>query len=107
MYVSHAVSPWCVVIEQRLNMTLLTAQERAAGYYFKHNLRGLMRGKFSEQMSSFQTGLQNGVYNPNEVRDLLDMNGYVGGEVYTRNTASAPVSAQSNQQPQQQGGTQQ
>lgn len=98
MYVSHTLNPWCVLIEQRLNMTLLRPEERASGYFFKHNLRGLMRGKFAEQMNSFATGIQNGVYNPNEARDLLDMNGYEGGEVYTRNSASTPVAAQQTQQ---------
>ena len=97
MYVSNTLLPWCVSIEKRLAKTLLTPEERAAGYYFKHNLRGLMRGKFNEQMTSFSTAKQNGFMSANEVRAMLDMNPYEGGDLYTTNAATIPASGQQPQ----------
>jgi HK97 family phage portal protein len=77
----------CVDYESAIRRDLFTPSEQKK-YYAKFSLRALQRGSFKEQMEAFAIGIDKEVYNPNEVRDWLDMNPYPGGEIYRTRTST-------------------
>lgn len=85
MFLQHAVhtlGPWYACIEKSASRWLLSAEERLAGYYFKFNEKGLMRGA-SKDRAGFYTSLYSvGALSPNDIRELEDMNPYEGGDEY-------------------------
>lgn len=76
--IQYTYSAWIIRWETEINRQLLTNGEKAR-YYAKHNLDALLRGDFKTRMEGFSTALQNGIYNRDEVRDLLDLNPIAGG----------------------------
>lgn len=80
-FVKHTLTPWLVAWEQRLAVSLLTREERAAGYYFKHNLNAILRGDFASRMEGYQKGINSGILLRNEARHFEEMNSYEGGDV--------------------------
>jgi HK97 family phage portal protein len=77
--VKMTLTAWLVRWEQDLWRCLLTPAEKLQGYYFHHNVNGLLRGDFATRMSGYATMLQNGPYNIDEVRDLEDLNALPNG----------------------------
>ena len=86
-FVVFALMPWIVTIEKAIYRDLLTPDERKI-YYAKFRAEGLLRGSFTEQMTGFATAIDKEIMNPNECRELLDMNPYSGGEVYKTRTST-------------------
>ena len=81
-HVTHTMGPWYRRIERSAAVRFLSDDERADGYYFKFFAQGLMRGSVNDR-GAFYAGLYNiGAINPNEIRELEDMNPYAGGEKY-------------------------
>lgn len=75
------------VYEAAIRRDLLTAEEKKK-YYAKFEMRGLLRGAFRDQMDGLQTAINCEIMNPNEARDILDMNPYPGGEAYRTRTST-------------------
>ncbi len=73
-FVKMTLTAWITRWEQNLWRCVLTPEEKQQGYYFKHNVNGLLRGDFQSRMSGYATLLQNGIANIDEVRDLEDWN---------------------------------
>ena len=77
-HVIHCLSPWYARIEQSADINLLTAKERAAGYYFKFIAAGLMRGASKDRSEYFAKALGSGGspgwMTPDEVRALEELN---------------------------------
>lgn len=48
----------------------------------KFNVEGLQRGSMSTRFDAYQKGINMGVYSPNEIRALEDMNPREGGDIY-------------------------
>jgi HK97 family phage portal protein len=94
-FVKLTLTSWLKRWEGELWRCVLTPQEQAEGYYFRHNLDALLRGDFVTRCAGYATLLQNGVTNVNEVRDLEDWNPVNGGDVHhiQLNMASIPGSA--------------
>ena len=86
-FVTHALTPLVVNIEQAIRRDLLTEEEKGR-YFAKFEMRGLLRGAFKEQMEGLQTAVNTEIMNPNEARDILDMNPYDGGEIYKTRTST-------------------
>jgi HK97 family phage portal protein len=78
----HTMMPWYTRIEQSIAVNLLTEQDRAAGYFPKHNVNALMRGTFADRAKFYQTLYNVASLNPNEIRAYEDMNPYDGGDEY-------------------------
>lgn len=66
--------------ESAINRCLLTPEEKAGGYFAKHNVNAFLRGDFLTRMQGYSTSLQNGITSINEVRDLEDLNPIEGGD---------------------------
>lgn len=60
--------------EQELWRCVLTPEEQAQGYFFRHNLNALLRGDLPSRMAAYASALQNGEMNIDEVRDVEDKN---------------------------------
>lgn len=77
-HVVHTMGPWYVRIEQRLDLQLLTEQERKDGYFFRHNLAGLMRGSHEARANYYSKALGAGGspawMTQDEVRALDELN---------------------------------
>jgi HK97 family phage portal protein len=73
-FVRHTMMPWVVNWEQELNRRIFTRAERAAGYYVKFNLAGLLRGTAKERAEFYHYAITDGWMDRNEVRALEDMN---------------------------------
>jgi len=87
-FVIYALMPWIVNIEKAIYRDLLTPADRVK-YYAKFKAEGLLRGSFKEQMESFATAIDKEIFNPNEVREMLDYNGYgPQGDEYRTRTSS-------------------
>jgi HK97 family phage portal protein len=78
-FVKMTLTAWLTRIEQDMRRCLLTPKEKAAGYYFKHNVNGLLRGDFLTRMQGYSIALQNGFKNIDGVRDLEDENALLDG----------------------------
>ena len=81
-HVVHTLGPWFARIEQRLNMQLLTQQERADGYFCRFTVAGLLRGSHKDRSEFYRTLYGIGALNPNEIRSYEDLNPYDGGDKY-------------------------
>lgn len=81
------VTPDVVNYEKAIRRDLLTSDERKR-YYAKFNIGGLLRGDFKTRMEGYQIGINTEIFNPNEVRDLEDMNPYDGGDEYRTRTST-------------------
>jgi HK97 family phage portal protein len=86
-YVIYALMPYIINIEQAIYRDLLTPKEKKT-YYAKFEARALLRGSFTEQMTGFATAIDKEIFNPNEVREMLEYNPYPGGEVYRTRTST-------------------
>lgn len=67
-YTKHTLTPWAVRIEQTMNRDLLTAKERAKGYFVKHDFSSLLRADTTARYASYQTGIASGFISPAEAR---------------------------------------
>lgn len=73
-YVVSSLTPWLVRWEQALNNQLLSDAERAAGYFFKHEVDGLLRGDPEKRANAIQARFATGSITPNQIRALHDEN---------------------------------
>lgn len=73
-FVTFCLTAWLKRWEEALWRCVLTPAEKSRGYYFKHNVAGLLRGDFPTRMAGYASALQNGHMNVDEVRDLEDRN---------------------------------
>jgi HK97 family phage portal protein len=84
MFRNHTIIPWVRRIESEINRKLIFSFERPETYVL-HDLAELTRGDLKTRGEYFQTMLQNGVMNRNEVRAHENMNPIdgMGGEIRT------------------------
>ncbi|CAI1181387.1 phage portal protein, HK97 family [Serratia ficaria] len=73
-FVRYTIMPWVANWEQELNRRLFTRAERAAGYYVRFNLAGLMRGTPQERAQFYHYAITDGWMSRNEARTFEDMN---------------------------------
>jgi HK97 family phage portal protein len=73
-YVGDTLLDWYVLWEQTVDNSLLSDEERAGGFYTKHNINGLLRGDIDTRYRAYNTGIQAGFLTRNEVREWEDLN---------------------------------
>jgi HK97 family phage portal protein len=78
------VAPWVSRWEASLSKGLLTEKERSK-YFFKFNVNALLRGDYLSRMRGYAVGRQWGIFSPNDIRALEDMNPRPGGDQYLDN----------------------
>lgn len=73
-FVKLTLANWAVTWEEELNAKLLTEAEQDAGYYFKVDLRGLMRGDDMARAAFYGDGIADGWMTRADARELEDLN---------------------------------
>ena len=86
-YVKYALTPRLVNIEMAIYRDLLT-EEQKENYFAKFSTGGLLRGDTAARTAYYQGMVNIEAMNPNEVRELEDMNPYEGGDEYRTRTSS-------------------
>jgi HK97 family phage portal protein len=96
-HVVHCLAPWARRIEQSADATLLTAEERAGGLYFKFMLGGLLRGAAKDRSEYFAKALGSGGapawMTQDEVRALEELNPMGGKASELPIPSNAPAEA--------------
>lgn len=69
-FVKYGIIPLCTAWEQELNNKLLIWPDT----YCKHSLEGLLRGDTAARMTWYKGMREIGVYSPNDILELEDMN---------------------------------
>jgi HK97 family phage portal protein len=82
------LTPTTVTWEQRLHLDLLHGSPNV---FVKFNVRATQRGDMRAQFESFWRGIQMGVYSPNDVRALLDLNPIAKGDIYLQPVNMGPL----------------
>lgn len=77
--------------EQELSYKLLNSRERMQGYYFKFVLDSVLRGEFQSRMNALSEAVKNGIYTPNEARQLEEKSGLEGGDQLFANGNIIPL----------------
>lgn len=80
-YVTDTLQSWLVRWEQQVNKDLLSPTESKV-YFVEHLLDAKLRGKTLERMQSYQLGIQNGIYSPNDVLEMENRNPFEGGDLH-------------------------
>ncbi|MCI4631050.1 phage portal protein [Escherichia coli] len=80
-FINYSLVPYLTRIEQRIN-TGLVRKSKQGVYYAKFNAGALLRGDMKSRFEAYATGINWGIYSPNDCRDLEDMNPRPGGDVY-------------------------
>ena len=75
----HTIRPWLVRIEQAMNRTLFSEQEKGGSssgrrFYVGFNMDGLMRGDYKSRMEGYAIARQNGWMSANDIRELENLN---------------------------------
>ena len=65
--------PWCIRIEECLNLKLLSDEEIRAGFYTRHDMRALLRASIKDRADYYTKLFALGM-SANEIRELEDMN---------------------------------
>lgn len=97
----HTIRPWLVRIEQAMNRSLFSDQEKGS-FFTQFNMDGLMRGDYKSRMEGYAIARQNGWMNANDIRDLENMNPIPeeeGGNAFLVNGNMISVRAAMNAQP--------
>lgn len=82
-YVRHSMGPNMVLWEQEVYIKLLAEDEQEI-YYAEFLAESLLRADTLTRFRVYVLGIQNGIYSPNEVRDLENMNPRDGGDEFMR-----------------------
>lgn len=86
-FLTTCLDPWLIAWEQSLRETLLTADEIAAGWFFKFNRRALLSVALEAQAKFLREMRDIGVYSVNDCRRYLDENtldAADGGDDYSK-----------------------
>jgi HK97 family phage portal protein len=81
-FVKVTMGPWFNRWEKDLWRCVLTPDEKAQGFQFKHDTTDLTKGDFLSRMQGYSIGLQNGVYTPNGVLKAENQNPFKGGDAH-------------------------
>jgi len=71
-YVVSCLVPLLTIKEHNYNIQLLTEKEHRLGYYFKHNVKGLLRGSSAARAEYYTKRFYLGTITPNEIRAFED-----------------------------------
>lgn len=78
--------------EDEYNYKMLSAEDIAAGYFFRFNFNVLLRADLATQIEALTKAIQNSLYTPNEAREFVDMPALPGGDCLLCNGSMLPVS---------------
>ncbi|MGL5665072.1 MAG: phage portal protein, partial [Shewanella sp.] len=80
-FINYTLVPYFTRIEQRINVGLVKKSKQGI-LYAKFNAGALLRGDMKSRFDAYSTGINWGIYSPNECRELEDLNPRTGGDTY-------------------------
>ena len=80
-FINYSLVPYLTRIEQRINIGLVK-KEKQGRVYAKFNAGALLRGDMKSRMDSYATGINWGMFSPNDCLELEDRNPRPGGDIY-------------------------
>lgn len=80
-FINYSLVPYLTRIEQRINVGLVKPAEQGR-FYAKFNAGALLRGDMKSRFEAYATGINWGIYSPNECRELEELNPRAGGDIY-------------------------
>ena len=86
-FVTYTLTPRIVNIEKAIYRDLLSEEEKGR-YFAKFSVGGLLRGDMKTRFEAYRNAINSEIINPNEARDLEDMNPYDGGDEYRTRTST-------------------
>ncbi len=90
-FLSDCLLPILKNWEGVIRRSLLTDEERNAGYFVEFDFNDLVRPDIAKRFLAYATAITNGVLNPNECRELENRPTYDGGDVFTRQLNTGPT----------------
>jgi phage portal protein BeeE len=91
-YVQTALQPWAKALEESLNLRLLTEEEQAAGFTFKHDFSALLRGDAAARTAMFSAMTDRGVLSPNQWAIEEGFPPFEGGDEHRMPLNTGPAS---------------
>lgn len=92
-FVVDTLRPLLINWEQAMNAKLLSRAHRRR-FYVEFNIAGLLRGDAKARFETYDIGIRNGIFNPNECRRMENMNPRDGGDAFLQ-----PMNMTTNAQP--------
>lgn len=83
--------------EEEINFKMLSKDEISKGYYYKFNEKVILRTDSKTQAEIMSKYVNNGIYTPNEARELLDMHKIDGADKLIVNGNYIPIDIVGNQ----------
>ena len=80
-FINYSLVPYLIRIEQRINAGLVKASKQGT-FYAKVKTGALLRGDMKSRFEAYSTGINWGIYSPNECRELEELNPREGGDIY-------------------------
>lgn len=77
-FVVWTITPWLIRWEEELNRKLLTEEELEAGYAFKFNVNGLLRGDMKTRAEFYKSGIEAGWLTRQQAREFEEFNRLAG-----------------------------
>lgn len=77
-FVQHTLLPWIRRFEESVARDLVNDPDIEV----RLKVEGMLRGDSKSRFAAYKTGTEIGVYSPNEIRELEDMNPREGGDVW-------------------------
>jgi hypothetical protein len=100
-FLTYALLPWLVLFEQAFQSAFLTEPD----LYVKINPAGLLRANAQVRFGVYEIGIRNGIYSPNDCREMEEMNPRDGGDEYVTPTAPQQAANSRPEPPMPPGGT--
>lgn len=79
-FVMESILPWLIRLETNYDMQLLPERDQENGYYFKHNVEGMLRGNSKSRGEFYKTLWGIGAMNGDEIREKEDLDPIPGGK---------------------------
>lgn len=80
-FINYSLVPYLTRIEQRINVGLVKPSKQSV-FYAKFNTGALLRGDMKSRFDAYATGINWGIYSPNECRELEELNPREGGDIW-------------------------
>lgn len=92
------------VYEEEINAKVLTEKQLEDGYWYKFNEKAILRTDSKTQEEIIAGYVNNGIYTPNEARDLLQLPAQEGGDILVMNGNYIPITMVGEQYTHSSGG---
>lgn len=83
--------------EEEITYKLLSSQQINNGYFFKFNEGSILRADMKTQAECLTKYVNNGIYTPNEAREMLNLPREEGGDILIVNGNYMPITMAGNQ----------